>query len=71
MSSDRKLYLCNKSVHEELLKYVKENISDAFVKSGIKNIALNISEQKTDSYNMLCLSIERDYANECDYIKRL
>ena len=71
MSSDRKLYLCNKSVHEELLKYVKENISAAFVKSYIKNIALNISEQKTDSYNMLCLSTERGYADECDYIKKL
>ena len=60
-----------KSVHEELLKYVKENISDAFAKSDIKNMALNMSEQKTDSYNMLCLSTERGYADECDYIKKL
>ena len=73
LTSDRKLYLCSKSIYDDLYNNIKSNIYNyfnlTFYKTKIPQ--LNIAIQKFDIYEMLSISTYRNYIDEPGYIKKL
>ena len=73
LTSDRKLYLCSKSIYNDLYNNIKSNIYNYFNLTFYKNKIpqLNMAIQKFDIYETLTLSTYRNYLDEPDYIKKL